>query len=162
MDQRKVNVLAREYCDVIKRRNKPIILSHRKYSPDFLSANVYLCSLSKWFWRDFQTCYLVCNKGKRRCQKVTHYHPFTWKMRRYVANKAIKFVIITKKIYICILWKLRRFSRILVWGNEIVILCKHVVICSFLVDIFCNFSFEIFSDRSNFVFGFHRLKWIWK
>ncbi|KAL0910735.1 hypothetical protein M5K25_018819 [Dendrobium thyrsiflorum] len=28
MDQRKVNVLAREYCDVIKRKNKPIILSH--------------------------------------------------------------------------------------------------------------------------------------
>lgn len=28
MDQRKVNVLAREYCDSIKRRNKPIILSH--------------------------------------------------------------------------------------------------------------------------------------
>lgn len=30
MDQRKVNVLAREYCDDIKRKNKPIILSHRK------------------------------------------------------------------------------------------------------------------------------------
>uniref|UniRef100_A0A0D3GWD3 tyrosine--tRNA ligase n=1 Tax=Oryza barthii TaxID=65489 RepID=A0A0D3GWD3_9ORYZ len=28
MDQRKVNMLAREYCDNIKRRNKPIILSH--------------------------------------------------------------------------------------------------------------------------------------
>ncbi|XP_050264801.1 tyrosine--tRNA ligase 1, cytoplasmic [Quercus robur] len=28
MDQRKVNVLAREYCDHIKRKNKPIILSH--------------------------------------------------------------------------------------------------------------------------------------
>ncbi|XWS19223.1 hypothetical protein CRYUN_Cryun32bG0112500 [Craigia yunnanensis] len=28
MDQRKVNVLAREYCDNIKRKNKPIILSH--------------------------------------------------------------------------------------------------------------------------------------
>ncbi|GLU01068.1 hypothetical protein SLE2022_183940 [Rubroshorea leprosula] len=28
MDQRKVNVLAREYCDDIKRTNKPIILSH--------------------------------------------------------------------------------------------------------------------------------------
>jgi tyrosyl-tRNA synthetase len=28
MDQRKVNVLAREYCDSIKRKNKPIILSH--------------------------------------------------------------------------------------------------------------------------------------
>ncbi|KAK4263525.1 hypothetical protein QN277_028921 [Acacia crassicarpa] len=27
-DQRKVNVLAREYCDDIKRKNKPIILSH--------------------------------------------------------------------------------------------------------------------------------------
>ncbi|GAQ78185.1 Tyrosyl-tRNA synthetase [Klebsormidium nitens] len=28
MDQRKVNMLAREYCDEIKRKNKPIILSH--------------------------------------------------------------------------------------------------------------------------------------
>ncbi|KAA8529405.1 hypothetical protein F0562_033795 [Nyssa sinensis] len=28
MDQRKVNVLAREYCDDIKRKDKPIILSH--------------------------------------------------------------------------------------------------------------------------------------
>ncbi|RZB78661.1 Tyrosine--tRNA ligase 1, cytoplasmic isoform A [Glycine soja] len=28
MDQRKVNVLAREYCDDTKRKNKPIILSH--------------------------------------------------------------------------------------------------------------------------------------
>jgi tyrosyl-tRNA synthetase len=28
MDQRKVNVLAREYCTDIKRKNKPIILSH--------------------------------------------------------------------------------------------------------------------------------------
>ncbi|GJX95552.1 anaphase-promoting complex subunit 7 [Tanacetum coccineum] len=28
MDQRKVNVLAREYCDAIKRKDKPIILSH--------------------------------------------------------------------------------------------------------------------------------------
>ncbi|KAL7186090.1 hypothetical protein ACSBR2_027948 [Camellia fascicularis] len=28
MDQRKVNVLVREYCDDIKRKNKPIILSH--------------------------------------------------------------------------------------------------------------------------------------
>ncbi|KAF5779777.1 putative tyrosine--tRNA ligase [Helianthus annuus] len=30
MDQRKVNVLAREYCDDIKRKNKPVILSHRR------------------------------------------------------------------------------------------------------------------------------------
>jgi hypothetical protein len=29
MDQRKVNMLAREYCDDIKGKNKPIILSHR-------------------------------------------------------------------------------------------------------------------------------------
>ncbi len=28
MDQRKVNVLAREYCDQIKRKFKPVILSH--------------------------------------------------------------------------------------------------------------------------------------
>jgi tyrosyl-tRNA synthetase len=30
-DQRKVNVLAREYCDDIKKKDKPIILSHRKF-----------------------------------------------------------------------------------------------------------------------------------
>ncbi|KAJ0727219.1 putative tyrosine--tRNA ligase [Helianthus annuus] len=30
MDQRKVNVLAREYCDDIKSKNKPVILSHRR------------------------------------------------------------------------------------------------------------------------------------
>lgn len=28
LDQRKVNVLAREYCDHIKRKNKPVVLSH--------------------------------------------------------------------------------------------------------------------------------------
>ncbi|TVU23836.1 hypothetical protein EJB05_26219 [Eragrostis curvula] len=28
MDQRKVNMLAREYCEVIRRKNRPIILSH--------------------------------------------------------------------------------------------------------------------------------------
>ena len=33
MDQRKVNMLAREYCDAIKRKNKPIILSHRMRLP---------------------------------------------------------------------------------------------------------------------------------
>ncbi|KAK9055478.1 hypothetical protein SSX86_026561 [Deinandra increscens subsp. villosa] len=32
MDQRKVNVLAREYCDDTKRKNKPIILSHHMLS----------------------------------------------------------------------------------------------------------------------------------
>jgi len=29
-DQRKVNVLAREYCDDIGQKNKPVIISHRK------------------------------------------------------------------------------------------------------------------------------------
>jgi hypothetical protein len=29
MDQRKVNMLAREYCDVKKIKHKPVILSHR-------------------------------------------------------------------------------------------------------------------------------------
>lgn len=31
MDQRKVNMLAREYCDSIKKKFKPVILSHRKF-----------------------------------------------------------------------------------------------------------------------------------
>jgi hypothetical protein len=35
MDQRKVNMLAREYCDATKRKNKPIILSHRTRLPSF-------------------------------------------------------------------------------------------------------------------------------
>ncbi|CAA3029565.1 elongation factor Ts, mitochondrial [Olea europaea subsp. europaea] len=34
MDQCKVNVLAREYCDDIKRKNKPVILSHRRSRKD--------------------------------------------------------------------------------------------------------------------------------
>ena len=29
MDQRKVNMLAREYCDNLRKKYKPIILSHR-------------------------------------------------------------------------------------------------------------------------------------
>jgi hypothetical protein len=29
MDQRKVNMLAREYCDATKKKFKPVILSHR-------------------------------------------------------------------------------------------------------------------------------------
>eukprot|EP00796_Vickermania_ingenoplastis_P009057 gene9057-6355_t len=32
LDQRKVNMLAREYCDLIKRKNKPVILSHHMLS----------------------------------------------------------------------------------------------------------------------------------
>jgi hypothetical protein len=44
MDQRKVNVLARDYCDITK-RNKPVILSHSMYSPDFLSDSLYLCCI---------------------------------------------------------------------------------------------------------------------
>lgn len=36
MDQRKVNVLAREYCDLTKRKLKPIILSHRIFYDDYV------------------------------------------------------------------------------------------------------------------------------
>jgi tyrosyl-tRNA synthetase len=35
MDQRKVNMLAREYCDAAKIKFKPVILSHREF---FLAA----------------------------------------------------------------------------------------------------------------------------
>ncbi|RYR71368.1 hypothetical protein Ahy_A02g005636 isoform C [Arachis hypogaea] len=52
MDQRKVNVLAREYCDDIKRKNKPIILSHHmlpgllqgqeKMSKSDLSSSIFM------------------------------------------------------------------------------------------------------------------------
>jgi len=42
MHQRKVNVLARNYCDIIKRKNKPVILSHGMYSsPGFLLDSVH-------------------------------------------------------------------------------------------------------------------------
>jgi tyrosyl-tRNA synthetase len=46
MDQRKVNMLAREYCDATKRRFKPVILSHRMM-PGLLEvrARVYLLLL---------------------------------------------------------------------------------------------------------------------
>ncbi|KAM5572454.1 hypothetical protein ABKV19_012487 [Rosa sericea] len=52
MDQRKVNVLAREYCDDIKKKNKPIILSHHmlpglqqgqdKMSKSDLSSSIFM------------------------------------------------------------------------------------------------------------------------
>lgn len=42
MDQRKVNMLAREYCDDIKRKMKPIILSHRMM-PGLLEVRLVLC-----------------------------------------------------------------------------------------------------------------------
>lgn len=32
LDQRKVNVLAKEYCDVIKKKEKPVIISHHMLS----------------------------------------------------------------------------------------------------------------------------------
>jgi len=32
LDQRKVNMLAREYCDAIKKKDKPIIISHHMLS----------------------------------------------------------------------------------------------------------------------------------
>ena len=41
MDQRKVNMLAREYCDKIKRKLKPVILSH-----EMLPGLLEVCSLS--------------------------------------------------------------------------------------------------------------------
>jgi len=48
LDQRKVNMLAREYCDITKRKFKPIILSHRIFS---LSLSL---SLSQYF--ELSTC----------------------------------------------------------------------------------------------------------
>ncbi|KAF6172505.1 hypothetical protein GIB67_007018 [Kingdonia uniflora] len=52
MDQHKVNVLAREYCDVVKRKNKHIILSHHmlpglkegqeKMSKSDTSSSIYM------------------------------------------------------------------------------------------------------------------------
>lgn len=37
MDQRKVNMLAREYCDQIKIKHKPVIVSHRTWRKAVLS-----------------------------------------------------------------------------------------------------------------------------
>lgn len=42
MDQRKVNVLAREYCDEIKRKLKPVILSHQ-----MMPGLLQVCSLPR-------------------------------------------------------------------------------------------------------------------
>ncbi|KAL5574138.1 hypothetical protein UlMin_023735 [Ulmus minor] len=48
MDHRKVNVLAREYCDDIKRKNKPIFLSHRSILTPFLTNEfLFCCKLEK-------------------------------------------------------------------------------------------------------------------
>ena len=40
MDQRKVNMLAREYCDMTKRKLKPIIISHAML-PGLLEVSHY-------------------------------------------------------------------------------------------------------------------------
>lgn len=45
LDQRKVNMLAREYCDDIKRKFKPVILSHR------MMPGVWLGSLGLYWTR---------------------------------------------------------------------------------------------------------------
>ncbi|TYI47572.1 hypothetical protein E1A91_D13G183500v1 [Gossypium mustelinum] len=50
MDQRKVNVLAREYCDDIKRKNKQIILSHR----------IVLLQYLFWFLRSIECGEKLC------------------------------------------------------------------------------------------------------
>ena len=51
MDQRKVNVLAREYCDDIKKKDKPIIVSHRKFVL-------------------IQTCLPGLRKDRKKCRRV--------------------------------------------------------------------------------------------
>jgi tyrosyl-tRNA synthetase len=43
MDQRKVNMLAREYCDDIKRKLKPIILGHRMM-PGLLEVSPFVAN----------------------------------------------------------------------------------------------------------------------
>ncbi|TYI84293.1 hypothetical protein E1A91_D05G354100v1 [Gossypium mustelinum] len=50
MDQRKVNVLTREYCDDIKRKNKQIILSHR----------IVLLQYLFWFLRSIECGEKLC------------------------------------------------------------------------------------------------------
>lgn len=44
LDQRKVNVLAREYCTKIKRKLKPVILSHEML-PGLLEVEILLIYL---------------------------------------------------------------------------------------------------------------------
>lgn len=83
MDQRKVNVLAREYCDDIKRKNKPIILSHRGswlHCP--ADYPFFSCNFS-WFNFYLQTCFQAYSKDKKRCQRVIHHLPYSWKTRRF-------------------------------------------------------------------------------
>ncbi|KAK2646385.1 hypothetical protein Ddye_021580 [Dipteronia dyeriana] len=84
MDQRKVNVLAREYCKDIKRKNKPIILSHRMSILSMaLVFILFLFSLFAVGYWDMQICFQVFNKGKKRCQRVIHHLPSSWRIRRY-------------------------------------------------------------------------------
>jgi hypothetical protein len=57
MDQRKVNVLAREYCDDIRRENKPIILSHRILISDFDLVLFFYC---KYFFGTYVFVMAMC------------------------------------------------------------------------------------------------------
>lgn len=56
LDQRKVNVLAREYCTKIKRKLKPVILSHEML-PGLLEVPHH-SAIQNNFVRHFQ--YLLC------------------------------------------------------------------------------------------------------
>ncbi|KAH6788325.1 Nucleotidylyl transferase superfamily protein [Perilla frutescens var. frutescens] len=61
MDQRKVNMLAREYCDDIKRKNKPIILSHHML-PGFLEGQEKMSKSdpsSSIFMEDEELCNIM-------------------------------------------------------------------------------------------------------
>jgi len=49
MDQRKVNMLAREYCDATKKKFKPVILSHRMM-PGLLEVGVGVGWGWGWGW----------------------------------------------------------------------------------------------------------------
>jgi tyrosyl-tRNA synthetase len=43
LDQRKVNMLARDYCNVIKRKLKPVILSHRMHHHHHHHCHCHCC-----------------------------------------------------------------------------------------------------------------------
>ena len=47
MDQRKVNMLAREYCDDVKRKLKPIIISHAML-PGLLEVQCFIHCVVSW------------------------------------------------------------------------------------------------------------------
>ncbi|KAM0029185.1 putative tyrosine--tRNA ligase [Helianthus debilis subsp. tardiflorus] len=81
MDQRKVNVLAREYCDDTKRKNKPIILSHRKSGT--------LCFLHTYKTGGYGEDSLFGDCPPRRCHVITGGGASSWGLPTLIKKQYI-------------------------------------------------------------------------